>query len=151
MNGAMSWEAIGAIAEAIGGLGVILTLAYLSMQIRASNRVARAQSRQSMSEFAMGISRFRAENAERFASIASCEEMTAADREFLYWNHMQMLTYGESYFRQYQLGLMPKNHWKGFSRWMDSYINEPGFTDFWQSDRGSFSDDFAGWVDKKLK
>jgi hypothetical protein len=60
----MNWEAVGAIAEGIGGLGVILTLVYLSLQIRGSNRVAKAQSRHSMSEFAMGISRFRAEHAD---------------------------------------------------------------------------------------
>ena len=87
----MNWEAIGAVTEGIGGLGVILTLVYLSLQIRGSNRVAIAQSRQSMTEFAMGISRFRAEHADRYAKIASGEDLSAGDKEFLYWSHMQMM------------------------------------------------------------
>ena len=34
----MNWDAIGAIAELIGGIGVIATLGYLAAQIRNSNR-----------------------------------------------------------------------------------------------------------------
>lgn len=147
----MNWDAVGAVAETIGGLGVILTLFYLALQIRGSNRVAKAQSRQSMSEFAMGISRFRAEHADRYAKIAAGGELSAADKEFLYWSHMQMLTYGEAYFQQFQLGLMPDTHWEGFSNWIDAYIESPGFADFWQSDSTSFSNDYSDWIEQKLK
>jgi hypothetical protein len=34
----MNWEALGAIAELIGAIAVILTLAYLAVQIRQNNR-----------------------------------------------------------------------------------------------------------------
>ena len=147
----MNWDAIGAVAEAIGGLGVILTLFYLALQIRGSNRVAKAQSRQSMTEFAMGISRFRTEHADRYAKINSGEELSAGDKEFLYWSHMQMITYGEAYYQQFQLGLMPDTHWKGFSNWIDSYIKDPGFAEFWQSESSSFSKDYSAWISKQLE
>ena len=146
----INWDAIGAISEAIGGLGVVLTLVYLSVQIRGSNRVARAQSRQSMTEFAIGYARFRAEHADRFAKIDSTEELSPADREFLYWSHMQMLTYGEAYFQQFQLGLMPLTHWEGFSNWIDDYIRSRGFEEFWRSDSTSFSEDYSQWIEEKL-
>ena len=146
----MNWDAVGAIAEAIGGLGVILTLLYLSVQIRTSNLVAKAQSRQFMSEFSMGNARFRAEHAERFAKIASGVELSAADREFLYWSHMQMMTFGEAYHRQFELGLMPDDHWAGFSSWIDSYVQSSGFSDFWKSDKYSFSENYRDWVEQKL-
>ena len=147
----MNWEAVGAVAESIGGLGVILTLVYLALQIRGSNRVARAQSRQSMTEFAMGISRFRAEHADRYAKIGTAEELSAGDKEFLYWSHMQMITYGEAYFQQFQLGLMPDTHWEGFSKWIDTYIETPGFAEFWQSDSSNFSKDYSEWIAQKLE
>ena len=40
----MNWDALGAIAELIGGLAVLVTLIYLSVQIRQSNRQEAAQS-----------------------------------------------------------------------------------------------------------
>jgi hypothetical protein len=37
MSPEMSWEALGAIAEAVGAAGVIVTLVYLAVQIRAGD------------------------------------------------------------------------------------------------------------------
>lgn len=146
----MNWEAIGAVAEGIGGLGVILTLIYLSLQIRASNRVAIAQSRQAMSEFAMGISRFRAEHADRYAKIESGESLSPGDKGFVYWSHMQMITYGEAYFQLFQLGLVPDSHWEGYSSWIDEYVKQADFDEFWRSESSSFSEDYAQWINEKL-
>ncbi|MCB1670518.1 MAG: hypothetical protein R3F41_11060 [Gammaproteobacteria bacterium] len=147
----MNWDAIGAIAEVVGGLGVIATLFYLSIQIRGSNRIASAQSRQSMSEFASAISRFRAENADRYARIATGGELSAGDREFQYWSHMQMLIYGETHFHQYQLGLMPESHWQGFASFLVSYIESKGFEDFWNREATSFSQDYTAWINDQIK
>ena len=98
----------------------------------------------------MGISRFRAEHADRYARIASGGELSPGDKVFIYWSHMQMITYGESYFRLFQLGLMPASHWTGYSSWIDDYVTERDFEEFWQSDSSSFSDDYRQWIDKKL-
>ena len=38
----MNWDAVGAIAEAVGAFGVIATLLYLATQIRQATRVAKA-------------------------------------------------------------------------------------------------------------
>jgi hypothetical protein len=43
----MNWEAIGAVGEILSALGVIITLAYLALQIRQSNKVASWQTHQS--------------------------------------------------------------------------------------------------------
>jgi hypothetical protein len=36
---AMNWDAIGATAEALGAIGVIITLAYLAVQVRQNSRL----------------------------------------------------------------------------------------------------------------
>ena len=41
----MNWEAIGAVAEALGAAGVIATLAYLAVQIRANTTALRVEAR----------------------------------------------------------------------------------------------------------
>lgn len=46
----MNWDAIGAVAEIMGALGVLLTLAYLAIQIRDNTRSLQAASLQSVLE-----------------------------------------------------------------------------------------------------
>lgn len=37
----MNWDALGAIAELIGGIAVLITLVYLAIQVRHANRIQR--------------------------------------------------------------------------------------------------------------
>jgi len=81
----------------------------------------------------------------------SAGELTKGDKEFQFWSHMQMLIYGETHFHQFQLGLMPTSHWKGFASWIKSYINSAGFEDFWNQEAHSFSEDYSAWINEQLK
>ena len=44
----MNWEAIGAVGEIVGALGVLATLVYLATQIRENSRILGAASLQSV-------------------------------------------------------------------------------------------------------
>lgn len=41
----MNWDAIGAIAEAVGAVGVIASLIYLALQVRASTRASAVEAK----------------------------------------------------------------------------------------------------------
>ena len=45
----MNWDAIGAIGDFVGGVGVIVTLVYLAVQIRTNTSVLRSQAQREMS------------------------------------------------------------------------------------------------------
>ena len=40
----MNWEALGAVSEIVGALGVIITLLYLAAQIKHASRISESQS-----------------------------------------------------------------------------------------------------------
>jgi len=40
----MTWDAVGAIADSVGAIGVIITLIYLAVQIRTNTKTTRLQS-----------------------------------------------------------------------------------------------------------
>ena len=60
----MNWEAIGASAEAIAAIGVVVTLAYLAVQIRAHTRATRVSSFQSNTDSLNQVNLMIAENRE---------------------------------------------------------------------------------------
>ncbi len=41
----MNWDAIGAVAEALGAAGVIASLLYLAIQVRASTRASAVEAK----------------------------------------------------------------------------------------------------------
>jgi len=146
----MDWEAIGAFAELLGALGVIATLAYLAIQIKGNTRAIGAQTRHSISDFAREVSAFRAQHADRWAEVMAIENLTSGDQEFLFWVHMQMFVFGETYHYQHQLGFMPESHWRGFVRFLAEYTQTRGFAEFWKASSHSFSEEFSAWVNSEL-
>ena len=46
----LNWDAIGAVGEILGAVGVIVTLGYLAHQIRQNTNATRSQSVQSLAE-----------------------------------------------------------------------------------------------------
>src|SRR5262249_443106 len=127
----MNWEAIAAIAQLFGTIGVIITLVFLAVQVRGNTRVANAQTRQSISEFVLRIAIFRAEDGDRFAKLEGGAELTDGDHQFRYWSHIQFLLHAETYFHHHALRLIPDAHWRPYERYFAKYVKSPGFKEVW--------------------
>ena len=138
------------LSQIIAAVGVVISIAYLAVQIRGNTKVVSAQARYGLSEFALRFSIFRAEHADRFAKLESRVELTDGDRVFQYWSHVQLMLHAETYFHHHQLGLMPEGHWHGYARFMTKYIQSAGFREVWDDIGPGFSEDFAGWLDGLL-
>ncbi len=50
----MNWDAIGAVGEVVGAVGVILTLGYLAVQIRQNTAMMTAQTVQAHRRYSTG-------------------------------------------------------------------------------------------------
>ena len=57
----MNWDAIGAIAETLGAVGVIASLVYLATQIRQNTSTVRSSAASSLAETNMSLSVFLAQ------------------------------------------------------------------------------------------
>ena len=147
----MNWEVAGAIAEVVGATGAIVTLAYLALQIKDSNRVARAQSRQSITEFINQIVLIRTTHADRMAQIAASDSLSAADEEFLTWVHIQVLLLAETYHYHHSLGLMPASHWRPFVNFFRGYSTTKGFASVWETFENSFAEEFQDWLNSEIR
>ncbi len=135
------------IAELIAAVAVVISLVYLALQVRQSNRVNSASARHAISEFAMQVSMFHAQHADRLAKVHSEQPLTEGDQLFRWWAHMQFFLHAETYHRQYELGLMPAAHWEGYTKFFRDYLRTPGAKEFWQDVGYGFSREFSSWVD----
>ena len=138
------------IAELIAAVAVVISIAYLGVQVRQGTRVNSAAARHAISHFALEFTMFKAEHADRLARVTSDVELSDGDLTFRWWNHMMVFLHAETYFHHYELGLMPSKHWNGYVRYVKGYLATPGVRDFWADVGPAFSLDFSSWVDGLL-
>lgn len=60
----LNWDAIGAIGEVIGGVAVLITLLYLAVQVRGTNRLLLMQHRETNRAVQYDLDRYEIENRE---------------------------------------------------------------------------------------
>ncbi len=140
----MNLEMVVLISELMASIAVVLTLVYLAR----GTRVNKAASRHSLSEFAMELTKFRAEHADRWAKVMQEETLSPGDVEFRKWNHMMLLLHAETYFRHYELGLMPDNHWNNYAKFVIAALDSPGFEAYREEVGFAFSGDFSEWMNE---
>jgi hypothetical protein len=62
----MNWDALGAIAETLGALGVIATLGYLALQIRQNNNQLRGSATSAVYEYQRSLTEMLSEDPELY-------------------------------------------------------------------------------------
>lgn len=151
----MNWEAVGASAELLAAVGVVISLLYLATQIRQNTESVRASTFQDFTH-------------------ESAETTRLALVEPLLWADMMQILKGERVFdperddrfglvaglwaRNLQFGFM---EWRGGrldSRHYESYVSyhathwmlRPGWSDWWALNRGHYHPEFVSWLEERL-
>ena len=85
------------LSQIVAAVGVVISIAYLAVQIRGNTKVVSAQARYGLPN-SLCASPFRAEHADRFAKLESGVELTDGDRVFQYRSHVQLMLHAETLF-----------------------------------------------------
>lgn len=111
----MNWDAIGAVAEVLGGVATVATLAYLALQIRQSSAATRAQIRQSIAD--SQIHYLNSRSTDPFLRRATQDafaghEMDDGDTVALRVHLVAHLRLFESHHSQFRLGALDEEDWR---------------------------------------
>jgi len=143
----MNWDAIGAIAETVGTLAVLVTLVYLAIQLRVSNKQREIESYRHNLEGLNTICGILSESTEKTSIVLrgreSLQNITDEERmifEFIHirilntfeaWYHQLMETSGPGSFRDQQLHNM--------GQIVISFFDYPGTREMWNSMKNHFT------------
>ena len=149
----MNWEAVGAIGEVLGALGVIVTLGYLAIQIRQNSVVVRASTRQAISTAQAEVGYRCAENTElrsaamQFTNLESTVPETELAAHFFL---RALLRTFENQYHQYIDGTFDESIWTGYRNSMAQNFSSPAIREFWKTHRPLYSVEFAAFVESDL-
>jgi len=146
----MNWDALAAIAELVGALGVIATLVYLTIQIRQNTKSTNAsmfQDRQNMRVNWLQQMSDR-ETAEMYdLGIRDQQLLDDAGRmQFLGFALSQLIQVQVAY-RLYKDGHIPERDWLVDERTISAVKSYPGYANFIESAKLYLDADFIEFID----
>ena len=146
----MNWEALGAVAELAGAIGVVATLIYLAVQIRRSSAAENANAYQSiMNSWHQATALLLDPNtrATYMKALVHYGELSEDERLQFHVQAAQMLDRFESMLHFKFLGVTDKVHpAEQFAPLIKDLMDNPGFKRFWQAEYSYYSPTMKGWM-----
>ncbi|MGK0223058.1 MAG: hypothetical protein ACI9ON_002301 [Limisphaerales bacterium] len=148
------WEAVGAIAEILGSLTVVLTIAYLTVQIRQSGRAAKSvstnQTRSAVVEVISAISSNTDAVKTYTSGLNDRASLEIHERMRFDLIIFQTIRASETIFLEYREGLVSQELWEGQWRGEQSILSTTGGRASWVAQKHFVSRGFMEWVDEHL-
>jgi hypothetical protein len=145
-------DALGNIGDLLGGLGVIVTLIYLAIQIRQNTKSSRSQSYQAAVSAVSDWSREVGMNTEscRVLQAGSMDLESLSDVERAQFNLIMasLIRNCENIHYQHINGAIDANTWSGWAKRTRSVLAPGGAQAWWRNNKSAYSPEFRRFVDE---
>ena len=149
----MNWDAIGAIAELVGAMGVVASLAYLGIQLRQNSRTISEQIFQNLLNDYHGAM----DNLINDAAINRIWYLGLRDFDALGEDDRRLwLTQMHAFLRRYENIILQSRKYPvnegviaGIQNQWHGLLTQPGARRFWPKASSQYSDEFVEFVSKR--
>lgn len=142
----MNWEALGAIAEFLGGGAVVVSLIYLALQARQSAQVERSQNYGKIVEtVAQALSRIsdsRETTSLVISGSAALSDLDTEDRVRFSFLMFEIFGNYEFIYEQSKENALPEHVWPHYLQHLEFWASLPGVREWWASRKAIFSTGF---------
>lgn len=149
----MDWTVIGALGELVGAVAVVVSLIYLSRQVRQNTRALRTANAATVKQNFQTIAR--AFITDRGASdivlrALKRDKLSPAEKLSAYAWFFDLLKSGELAYSQYISEDLDKEVWDASLQFFLAYWTTPGMREYWQDRRHAFIPEFRDAMDRWL-
>ncbi len=152
----MNWEAIGAIGEVLGAVGVITTLVYLSIQLRQNTKALQSSSWRAVQDAEQRFDEFLSRDHHllnlwvkgRINGIDSFDD-EAEKFQFLLIGK-QLIDQVQTHHYQYENGMIEPEWWQSWVTQLGEELEFPGFREVLIQRRPHLRPSFRKFVDDEL-
>ena len=146
----MNWEAVGAIGEIAGAIGVIVTLVYLATQIRQNTKASNVIAVQAAIEGSAKWHELMASDVELaevfWRALEDPEAVSAAERRQFASVLLVFLRREQLVYYLHQQGTLPEQMWTARIRTLCGVLNQPGAHLFLEAGGETLPDDFRQFL-----
>ena len=149
----MDWDAVGAVAELLGALGVIASLIYLARQISHNSKVVQGSTGQAVADSAQARL-LSAASSESLAEVLSKLQAGDVDtltgtqsRQAFYYRHATFRGF-ENVFFQHRSGLSSDRSWDSYAQLIRvQFEGQHDLRDWWTGSAWIYDEEFRVVVD----
>jgi len=147
----MNWEAVGALSEFVGAIGVIASLIYVGMGVRQNTRSMRAATYDSLvssnGDWLWPVINDPVLAANFEIAVASWAEVPKEQRTRIMYLLTQLFRHWENAYFQQEQGTLAPSLWETWRGIILSYFHQPGIQEWWQLRRTAYSNEFRGFLE----
>ena len=151
----MNWDAVGSVAELLGAAGVIVSLLYLSYQIRINTKTVIAEATQTTytgwSEFNYELSKHpnAVEIDRMWKPDSQWDDFSEEEKVKLGWVCRSIIERFEAEFSLYEAGILKSEVWEKHRMYCGSFVSLPAVSTWWKSEKEQpiCSDSFIAEID----
>jgi hypothetical protein len=151
----MNWDAIGAIAELIGALGVIGSLIYLAAQIRQNTQSLRASAYDSITASIAELNKLIVSNAEVAAITDEGDQdrsrLSPDKRRRYYAFQSSRFRHYDNLHDQYRHDLLEESRWQPLQNALAYHLRKPGVLSSWEQYRPTLNVEFVEYVNALIR
>ena len=150
----MNWDAVGAVAEIAGAFGVILTLIYLTIQLRQNTKASQVTAVQNSVENSARFSELVAENEDLgrafWVGLSNPEKLNSSEmRSFISIVNVFMRRESVAFYL-YKEGTMPEQLWAARVATISGLLNQPGLKVDLGAVGESLPSDFRAFIEEAI-
>ena len=137
----MNWEAIGALAESLGAIGVIGSVLYLAYEVRSNTKTmraeagTRAQMEWSKYNFAWSEHKDRDALSTVFDPNKTLSDFSESERIGLTFTLRSFAQQVEAQYFQYEAGILNEEVWDAHLRAFAALISFPAAAEWWEGEK----------------
>ena len=158
----MNWEAIGAVAELLGAIGVIGSLIYLAKQINANSENIAQNTRALVSDRDIDSNQNVKDIAGDIYKDPDLASLLARGHQSIeQLDQVELIRYNtflttmfeahQTFFIQHVKGTVSDELWEFYSGTFDSYMQVLGIKRWWLRNGSSFNPDFCAYIQEKIR
>jgi len=150
--GEVNWDALGAIGDFLGSIGVFISLVYLAVQTRRSTAETRDASIHSVMQLAIQFraESYRGELAEIRMKAALNESMEPLESQKFEGYLSALFELNELVFVQYQKDRLDPEYFEAWERRTRAAMSVPRIQQFWAKTKTGYRASFVDYIDRLM-
>ena len=151
----MNWNALGAMGEIVGAIGVIVSLLYLASQVRNNSRQLRHASAQAVLDKLNGLIgqlAFSPGAGDVWTRGLSGLDALKDDEELVRFSSMLLTAFWayEEVFHYRRAGMIEDWAWTHAKAPVEHFMRTPGFQEWWLRREDWFGEDFQAFIADRM-